>query len=104
MSALIAAKSLYASFTEWIIAFGVIGTSSGTLIGNAVSDLAKAIASLIVAPMVQSTISRMPPRFDGVQLITACASFAFMIMIAFSFALMFGVQKARPVTLVKVLP
>jgi large-conductance mechanosensitive channel len=102
MSALIGARSLYSSFMEWILAFGVIGTASGTLIGNAVTELAKAIAADVVVPVSTSIMTGVMPTLDMQKLIEAVSQFVIMILLAYSFAISIGLQKARPVSLVKV--
>lgn len=103
MSALIGVKSLYKSFIEWVLAFGVIGTASGTLIGNAVTDLAKSIATDIVVPASLAIMGQTNVPVNFPKLLTAVSQFAIMIILAYTFAIFVGVQKARPVTLVKVI-
>jgi large-conductance mechanosensitive channel len=98
-----AIKTVFKSFVDWLVGYGVVGTASGTLIASAVTDLAKSFSDLIVLPAVRTWFTNAPFLFNPIDFIVSVSSFLTMILIAWTFAIVVGIHRARPVTLVKVI-
>jgi large-conductance mechanosensitive channel len=99
-----AIKSVFKSFVDWLVGYGVVGTASGTLIASAVTDLSKSFSDTIILPSIKAwLIPNQPLILNPINIVVSISNFLTMILIAWTFAIVVGIHRARPVTLVKVI-